>query len=488
MSEKTINPTARVAKNSLVQLTGGLLGKIMGVLLIVYAARQLGASGFGVYSFVLSMLGIFYIFTDFGVGTLTTRDLAQRPEEEAKYLGNILSLRLILSLLAAIGMVACVAILGHPRQVVELTAIAALSLFFSSNVDTCSAVFYAHQRMEIPAMVSVVATVLRVGISLGALAVGADVYVLLWIYSAASALQFAMLYRMLVSRARPSFAFDWPFWKQLLRQAYPLALANLFSVVYFRIDTVMLASLAGAQAVGWYNAAYRLLEFTLIVPAYYGGAIFPVISASRHSNPQRFLLIYRRSMKYMLIASVPMALGVSALAPGIIEALYGGAYAGSVSVLSVLMWALVLICVNSINTPYLIVMGRQKTVTALIAVGMAVNIGLNFFAIPRFGIVGAAWVTFLSEVLTLTIFLLALRRDLDLRLKMLRHALPAMLAGGVMYWALLHVPGWDLGFQIILGAAVYIGLLFAFRAFDEVDQELFSRVLRPTWFGGIKLT
>jgi O-antigen/teichoic acid export membrane protein len=283
-------------------------------------------------------------------------------------------------------------------------------------------------------------------------------------------------------------AWDWDFWRRLLVQAYPLALANLFAIIYFRIDTVMLASLDGQRAVGLYNAAYRLLEFTLIVPAYYNGALFPVISASRTTHPQRFLLIYRRSVKYMLIAAVPMALGASALAPGFIETLYGAAYLDSVPVLSVLMWTLVLIAVNSLNAPYLIVMGRQRIVTALLFVGMVLNIAFNFYAIPHYGMLGAAWVTFLGEIVIYLLFLWALRKPLDLNLRMLRYAVPPLAAGGLMYLVLRQVPHWDLGFQVVLGAVLYLGLLFAFRAFDEVDQELFSRVLRPTWFGGIKLT
>lgn len=483
-----INPTARVAKNSLVQLVSGVLAKIMGVLLVVYAARQLGTEAFGVYSFVLSLLGIFYIFTDFGLGTLTTRDLAQNAEAEPQYLGNILALRLVLSTLAGAAMVGTTWALGHPTAVVQLTALAALSLFFSSNVDTCSAVFYAHQRMEVPALVSVVATMLRIGVSLGALAIGAGVFTLILIYAAASALQLALLLVMISSRTRAVPAWDRAFWRRLLVQAYPLALANLFAVIYFRIDTVMLASLAGQQAVGLYNAAYRLLEFTLVVPAYYLGALFPVISASRTSHPQRFQLIYRRSLKYMLIAAVPMALGASTLAPGFIDVLYGPAYTESVPVLSVLMWTLVLIACNSLNSPYLVVMGRQRVVTLLVFIGMIFNIALNFYAIPRYGMLGAAWVTLLGEFVTLGLFWVVLRKPLGLNLRMVRYAVPPLAAGGLMVLALNQVPRWDLGFQVVLGVVVYIALLFAFRAFDEVDQELFHRVLRPTWSGDTKLT
>ena len=61
-----MNPTARIAKNSLVQILAGVVNKILGVVLIIVAARQLGLDGFGCFSFVLSMYAMFFIVTDFG--------------------------------------------------------------------------------------------------------------------------------------------------------------------------------------------------------------------------------------------------------------------------------------------------------------------------------------------------------------------------------------------------------------------------------------
>lgn len=483
-----LNPTAIIAKNSLVQLVAGVLNKVLGVALVIYAARQLGTDGFGQYAFVLSLLAVFYILTDFGLGTLTTRDLARDPDQDAMYFGNVLAMRVLLSLLAGAGMVAAAWALGHPPVLIWLSAVAALSLVFNSNVDTAAAVFYAHQRMEITSTASVVVTTLRVTASLGALAAGAGVLALIWINTLATAAHLAVLMAILFYFIRPAFRLDWGFCRRLLAQAVPLALANLFSVIYFRVDTIMLASMQGESAVGLYNAAYRLLEFTLILPAYYGGAVFPVISASFGANPQRFMLIYRRSMKYMFVLSLPLALGTVALADRFIDVLYGAQYQASVPVLKVLMWTLVLIAVNSINAPYLITMGRQRTITMLVLAGMLFNLAANLWAIPRFGMTGAAWTTLVSEVLTLGMFMAALWKPLSLAPSLLRHLLRPALAGAAMYGLLQLIHPWQLGFQILLAGAAYFFLLWVFRAFDEVDQELFNRVLRPTQPGSMKVT
>ncbi len=458
-----MNPTARIAKNSLVQIIAGVVNKIFGVVLIIYAARQLGLDGFGQYSFVLSMHAIFFIVTDFGLGTLITRDLCREPKQESRYFVNVLAMRVLLSLIAAGGMVGTVALLGHSSEVVILTAITALSLAFTSNVDTCNAVFFARQRMEIPALVSVAANTIRVAASLGALAAGAGVMTLLGIFTLAAAVHFVIILWMLLFFTRPIFSLDKIFWKKMIKEAYPLALANLFSVIYFRIDTVMIASLKGQEAVGYYSAAYRLLEFTMILPAYYCGAIFPVISAAYKTNHQRFMLIYRRSLKYLIVVSLPLALGTAALAPEIINILYGPAYAASIPLLPILMWTLVLISANSISGPFLIAMGRQQIVARLILMGMIFNIIMNAFAIPRFGIQGAAWVTLVSEVINICFFLVVLRKPLTLNLKMIRYFIRPLFAGGVMYGILCLIPGWDLGFKVLLGGVVYCLMIFILK-------------------------
>ncbi|MCK5219482.1 flippase [bacterium] len=478
-----MNPTARIAKNSLVQIIAGIVNKIFGVVLIIFAARLLGIDGFGRYSFVLSMHAMFFIITDFGLGTLITRDLSREPEQESRYFINVLVMRVLLSLIAAGGMVGTVALLGHPSEVVILTAITAVSLVFTSNIDTCNAVFFARQRMEIPAMVSVVANTIRVTASLGALAAGAGVMTLLGIFTLAAAAHLVIILGMLLFFTRPIFSLDKFFWKKMIKEAYPLALANLFSVIYFRIDTVMIASIKGQEAVGYYSAAFRLLEFTMILPAYYCGSVFPVISAAYKTNHKRFLLIYRRSLKYLMVVSLPLALGAAALAPEIINLVYGPVYAASIPLLPILMWTLVLISANSISGPFLIAMGRQQIVARLILVGMLFNITMNAFAIPRYGIQGAAWVTLVSEVINISLFLVVLCKPLALDLRMIRYFIRPLLAGGVMYGMLHLIPGWDLGFKVLLGGVVYCLMLLMLKAFDPVDFELFRRVLRPAQEG-----
>ena len=55
----------------------------------IYTARYPEAEGFDILSFALAFTGIFGVFSDFGLGTLTVREVAMNKTLAGKYLGNV---------------------------------------------------------------------------------------------------------------------------------------------------------------------------------------------------------------------------------------------------------------------------------------------------------------------------------------------------------------------------------------------------------------
>jgi O-antigen/teichoic acid export membrane protein len=58
---------------------------------------------------------------------------------------------------------------------------------------------------------------------------------------------------------------------------------------------------------------------------------------------------------------------------------------------------------------------RQGLWTVVAITGLGVNVGLNLWAIPRWGHLGAAWATLVTEGVVLVLCLLVVRRIVDLR-------------------------------------------------------------------------
>ena len=67
----------RVAKNTLVWFFGDIVGKILSLAFVIYAARYLHAEGYGILSFALAFTGMFGILSDIGFYELIMRGLRE---------------------------------------------------------------------------------------------------------------------------------------------------------------------------------------------------------------------------------------------------------------------------------------------------------------------------------------------------------------------------------------------------------------------------
>ena len=86
----------------------------------MYTARYLGAAGFGILSFALAFTGIFGVFSDLGLGTLTVREVARDKSLASKYLRNIAVMKIILVVIT-FGLIALtINLLGYPEQTIKV--------------------------------------------------------------------------------------------------------------------------------------------------------------------------------------------------------------------------------------------------------------------------------------------------------------------------------------------------------------------------------
>lgn len=143
-----MNTVQRIAKNTGVLLLSQLASYILGLFFIMYTARYLGAEGFGILSFALAFTGIFGVFADFGLSTLTVREVARDKLLAGKYLGNIAVMKVIL-VVVTFGLIALtINLLGYPQQTITVVYLVALSVIFNSFSGMLYSIFRAYEKME----------------------------------------------------------------------------------------------------------------------------------------------------------------------------------------------------------------------------------------------------------------------------------------------------------------------------------------------------
>ncbi|MBI2303910.1 MAG: oligosaccharide flippase family protein [Chloroflexi bacterium] len=478
--ESDTSTARRVAKNSLTPMAAQIVGKVLDFAFIIFALRYLGPENAGRYSFAVVLIGYFLIFTDFGLGTLLTREVAKDKAQGVRYLGNAVAARLglfVVSLPFLLGIVAIYSWrFGLSADTQWTIFLFAVSLIPSGIAGALSSVFMAHEKMEYPAAMTVVTTLIRTTLGVMVLLWGWGIVGLGGVSVVASTFT-AMIFYFLVRHLLllPQLRLDIPFQRQMLSNAAPLMVNNFLSTVFFRLDVMLLQPMRGDRDMGYYTTAYRFLDALNLIPSLFTLALFPVMSRYVPQALDSLARLYHRALKVLFIISWPIAVGTTLIADRIIIFFFGQEYAPSIAALQILIWFLPFSFVNALTQYVLIALNQLRFLTKAFLIVATFNFVANLVLIPIYGFHGAAAVTILSEIVLLIPFLYAIFRHLG-PVPLLQLGWRPLVASLGMGLALFLMRQWSPVVFIPLGAVAYVALLFLIGTFDREDIALLRQL------------
>ena len=282
----------RVFRNSAFPMAASLLNKAADLGFAVVMFRVLGAEGVGAYTFAGVLTTYFDIVVGWGLGDADHPRRRPRPASAGRYLGNATALRLVLWLGAAGVTALLVGPLAGPLDIDAPLALAiwllVLGLLPSLLSGVLSALFMAHERMDLPAAVTVFSTISKVVLGLAALLLGwgyVGLAAVSIVTNVATLVLLAVLYGVLIGWPRPSV--DLRFVWLLLGTSFPLMVNGLLNQLFFKIDVLLLKPLAGDLALGWYSTAYKLIDGLQVIPASFVLALFPLLARYAQQDRRR---------------------------------------------------------------------------------------------------------------------------------------------------------------------------------------------------------
>jgi len=183
-----------------------------------------------------------------------------------------------------------------------------------------------------------------------------------------------------------------------LKIATPFVVAGLFSVIYNREDIFFLTAFRSNAEVGWYNAAYRIIEAQMFIPVSVVGAVFPVLTKHFYENPVLFKSMTNKTLLILVCLGGLVGLFTILFSSPIIKILYRDQFTPSIGILSILCFLLPFYFGNSILGNALIAARNEKFSTLTIGMGAILNAIFCFLLIPSRGIEGAAFARVLTEI------------------------------------------------------------------------------------------
>lgn len=470
-----------VARNSIVTLMSKLSVKFISFAFTILVARTLGEVDFGRYALIWSYVTIFAICSDFGLGMYIIREIA-KGQPNSKYLaGNVIVFRVILATATFLLIGFTTHFIGYSAQTAGQIILAGTILLLYAVQDPLDSVLQAKERLDLSSGLRIVGQLVFVILGAVFLLAGWGITGLI-LASLCNVLISAVLAWYLIRRYWGGLQWHLQpkLWPRLLIAALPFGLIGFALNWSQKIDTVILSLFWPDQVIGWYNAAYSLILGMIIISNSFNIALYPTMSKETAIDYLALGRMYKRILKYLLIASLPLAVGFSVLSRPIILNLYGAPFAPAVLPLAILAWVLPLIFVSEFLRYTTLVVGQENKAALAMLLASLSNIILNFLFIPGYGLLAAAITTVLTEALLVTIYLWQLRAEISLLLLGSVFWKPA-LASSLMLGTLLLFSYVPLLPIIALGGITYFGTLFLLGDLGPEEgaliRELVERVL-----------
>jgi len=450
----------RITRNFLSLFLSNVIGQLFILWAFVHIARVFGPGGFGKFSFAQVLVLHFLYLADFGLQTLGTRTIAQDRGEISKHVWDITLLRVLLSVGCFVLLVVFSILLPKPDEVRFLIIVFGFALFpFAILFEW---VFLGIEEMEFVGLGRILKGVVFAGCvfffinSPDHLSEAAAFYNAGFVVSAVTLLAiYVRRFGFTVVRT------DYSTLRKTLIAAVPLASGSLIAQINFNFGILALGFFLPDEVVGLFSAPYKIVVFMLafaVVAA--ANAVFPLMASSYKKSLTLFSDSMKKILRLFVFVAIPLGVGGSVLAPGIMGFLYSADYQKATIVLQLSIWIVVIAIYRVIFENALIASNNQRSYFVGYALAGGLTILGNLLLVPPLGLIAPSIVGLLSELALMAYFLASSKY---VRLShVLKTTFKPVLAAIIMGLALRSLP-LNLFAALGIGVVLYFALLVFFR-------------------------
>ena len=442
--------------------------------LSISIARVLGDSAYGDYGSVWALFMIMTVVAHMGMDTIVVRESARDLGRAPDLVSNAITMRLGLSLFAYALAIVAALLMRTGQTFVGYVAIAGLIFFVSWHV-LIATYFEATLRVGTHTLLTTGCACLTLALTLAVLFLRGGVGGVLWAAVAANFVTLVVAYVLVSRHFRPTLGRNLAVMKNILSASWPLGGTVFLIMLAARLDVLMVRAMKGPSVAGYYWAALRITESLTIISQAFMLSVFPLMSFYHSREPARFGDIHRKSLKYMAVIILPLALFLSFHSRSILR-VFGESFVQGAPALAILAWFMFFVFIGSVNFGAIIVENRQKSFLFLSVFLMLVAIALNLLLIPRYSLTGAAVAAVLRQVIFyITMLLIPSMRKYTVAAATasFRPIVAVVCAAACLYWVVTPL-------GVFLALPVYVLVLLLIGGFDKEDRVLLLKVIRRT--------
>ena len=393
--------------NTFYQLVAKVVTTVSTLVVTILITKSFGVEGFGQFTIAMTYAALFYLAVDFGINAITTKELTHDPSLIPHYFKNLVAMRVALSLIVMFLGLFILLFLPYSNFLKIAVTISLFTILNQALFTSATAIFQTLLRYELAAIADIVGAITTLLLVILATYLGGNILLVLISFVLGGFLRILVGYKI-ISRHTSGFGLSWDFtlWKHLFILALPLGITAVFSQIIANSDKFLISisdlpfGLTHEIASGYYGLAYKIFEVSLVVPAFFVNAAYPIMVKNSHEGPKKLLTTIKKMYFAMLVLSLLAAVTGTVLTPSIIQIFKSGKgdFSQSTQILQILISALPIFYLSAISLWLVITVGKQKLLVIIYGLAAVLNIVLNLIFIPVYGITTAAVTTILTEI------------------------------------------------------------------------------------------
>lgn len=391
----------KVVRNVFWAVVGKVVTLLSTLFVGILIARYLGPEQYGLMNYIISIVGLFTVFSTFGTTDIIIRELSKKNVPKEVILGTSFLMRIALAVIMIIGICMYLYFSNESAETSILILIYALTSIFSC-FDVIRHYFTSIIQNEYVVKSEIMRTMLGAGIKIILLLLEAP----LWTFIAALTFDFALLAFGYIFTYRKKVAniSDWKFNKTfatlLLKTSFPLLLSSAAVVVYQRIDQVMISKMIDNTSLGYFSTAFSFISIGMFVPTIVIQTVSPILVKYRKEDLHRYEVESQKIINIVTWGTIVLSSLTSIFSYYIIRYTYGVEYLAAVPVMQILAFKAVGLALSMIGGQLIIIENIHQIAFVRNIIACFVCIVCNYILIPRWGIIGSAWATIITVMFT----------------------------------------------------------------------------------------
>lgn len=373
---------------------------VLGLAVTMISARYLGPSNYGLINYAASIMNFVLPVMQLGLNSTLVQELVSRPEKEGETLGTALLMSILSAIVGILAIVSFTAVANPGDPVTQVVCLLYGIGLLTRALEMTQYWFQAKLMSKYTSLSVLLAYIVVSAYKIFLLMADKSIYY----YAIAQSIDYLLiaislliLYKKLGGqKLRVSVARG----REMFQKSKFYIISGIMVTIFAQTDKIMLNLISGEAETGFYSAAVACTTMTNFVFVAIVDSARPSVLKSKQVGKDG----YERniSLLYSIVFYLSLAQCVvfTLFAPMIIRVLYGAEYESSIGILRLCVWYTTFSYLGSARTVWILAEEKHNILWKVNLVGALANVILNSIFIPRFGAMGAATASLVTQVFT----------------------------------------------------------------------------------------